>query len=383
MDTQIYAMIEAVHDQPGATVLALAGGARLLDWLTQVPGASRTLLEATVPYAHEAFDAYVEGPVKQYASEAAARRLAGRSLNRALTLRGGPSAAAAPLVGLGVAAALVTDRPRRGTHRVHVAAWQAGRVVSRSLVMEKEARSRPEEEEVVARLALNTLTDALGISGNVAVPLRGDETVTQKTDNHVAALQRLQAGNTDFVGIYADGTLRLRGIKPQLLLCGSFNPLHAGHLALAAAAMAREEKPLAFEITMRNADKPALAAAEVSGRLAQFAGRWPVYVTRAATFLEKARLFPDTAFVIGFDTAERILQPRFYGDDPVALDAALAEIGALGGRFLVAGRQGADGRFRPPATLDVPAAHQHLFDALPAFRYDISSTALRSARDGA
>ena len=79
---------------------------------------------------------------------------------------------------------------------------------------------------------------------------------------------------------------------------------------------------------MVNADKPPLADEEVRRRLTQFVWRAPVWLTRAPTYTEKAELFPDCVFVIGADTATRIVQPRFYGDS----EERMAECWPVSGR---------------------------------------------------
>src|SRR5262245_29728782 len=88
-----------------------------------------------------------------------------------------------------------------------------------------------------------------------------------------------------------DGATRAEP-KPLALLPGSFNPLHHGHLALAAAASGRLGVPVHFELSVTNADKAELEPAEVERRVAQFAGLAPVWVTRTAVFEKKADLFP-------------------------------------------------------------------------------------------
>jgi hypothetical protein len=74
---------------------------------------------------------------------------------------------------------------------------------------------------------------------------------------------------------------------------------------------------LAFEISVTNVDKPPLAGETVRHRLAQFAWKSPVELTRAPTFVEKSRLFPGTTFVVGADTAERLFGAQYYGGDEV------------------------------------------------------------------
>jgi len=110
-----------------------------------------------------------------------------------------------------------------------------------------------------------------------------------------------------------------------------------------------------------------------------------VLVTAAPRFIEKAALFPGSAFVIGYDTAERLVNPRYYANEG-AMVAALASAGAAGTLFVVAGRATADGRF---LTLDdllptVSPALRGLFIGLTEgeVRLDVSSTELR-ARDAA
>ena len=51
------------------------------------------------------------------------------------------------------------------------------------------------------------------------------------------------------------------------------------------------------------------------------------------TFAEKAQLFPGVVFVVGVDTAERIVQPRFYGDSEERMLQALEQIRQSGCRF--------------------------------------------------
>lgn len=168
---------------------------------------------------------------------------------------------------------------------------------------------------------------------------------------------------------------------PAALLPGSFNPFHHGHDRLAKVARALLDGEVALELSIINVDKPPLGEAEVRRRLDQFEASTHVVLTRAPRFIEKARLFPGAAFVIGWDTAERLVQPRYYDGSPAAMEAAFEELARLRARFIVAGRT-LDGEFRTLEPSDVPARFAHLFEAIPEslFRADVSSTELRASQ---
>jgi hypothetical protein len=175
-----------------------------------------------------------------------------------------------------------------------------------------------------------------------------------------------------------DGHFRLDAPPPRLVFPGSFNPLHHGHTTLVEVAAERFGHPVAFELSIANVDKPELPPDEVFRRLGQFRGRHPVYVTHAPTFREKADLFRGCVFVVGADTAVRVIDPRFYGD-LAALLGALDEIRAAGCRFVVGGRVDAAGRFVEIGGMAVPDDYRDLFEGLAEreFRVDVSSTELR------
>lgn len=195
---------------------------------------------------------------------------------------------------------------------------------------------------------------------------------------HIPALDKLFAGELASLTIMADGTTRADDAPQGALLSGSFNPLHAGHLGLAQAAQALSGLPVAFELAVLNADKGSLAPAEVARRAAQFAGQHTLVLASTPLFSTKAALYPGRTFVLGYDTAARLLDPRYY---PAAhgLNQALNSLRNAGCQFLVAGRLHA-GRFQTLAELEVPAEFATLFRAIPEshFRADISSTQLRS-----
>ena len=108
-----------------AVIVVTGGGSQAIADLLAVPGASRTVLEAIVPYSDAALSEFLGSEPAQAASEDTARALAERAAARARELRPeGPS------VGIACTAALVTDRPKRGDHRAFVACGDEVRSVT-------------------------------------------------------------------------------------------------------------------------------------------------------------------------------------------------------------------------------------------------------------
>lgn len=378
MDDSIRTLIQAIHDSPPRAVFAAAGaGSQALADLLGVPGASRTLLEALIPYAADSFDEFLGQSPEQYVSAETGRRMAGRALARAHHLR---ELEAFPIVGLACTATIVTDRPKRGEHRAHVAAWTPARLSVWTLHLEKGARDRAGEEGLVSRLILDVLGEACGISDRPPLPVGPGDSLSAEAFDYVAPAEELRGGGLRWFGIEPDGRL-METTPPAAILSGSFNPLHGGHTGLAETAAALLGAPVAFEVSAVNVDKPPLEMAALLERLSQFAGRWPAVAGTAPTFVEKSRLYPGATFVVGFDTALRVIQPRYYGDSEAGMLAALAEMRDRGNRFLVAGREDKDGRFRELHELAIPEGFAGLFAAIPArlFRNDTSSTEIRKA----
>jgi hypothetical protein len=185
------------------------------------------------------------------------------------------------------------------------------------------------------------------------------------------------------VHIAADGYVDLEhrwdALKPTAILPGAFNPVHAGHWSLADAAAQMLGMSVAFELSIVNVDKPPLAPAEIQRRQSQFAGRAAVWLTNTPRFAEKAELFPGAIFVVGADTALRIVDPRYYGDI-AQMHEALARIRDHANRFLVACRVDLAGKCVSLTDVPVPAAFRDLFAGIPTdlFRLDLSSTELRA-----
>ncbi len=380
MDAAWSRMISAVHASGRQAVLAITGGGTgAIAELLRVPGGSRLLLEAIVPYDPRALEQFLGAAPEQACSAETAVAMAERSWERAPALARPGSES----VGLGATASLVSDRPKQGDHRCHIAVATARRIEIVSIVLDKGRRNRAEEEDLVAQAIVLCLAAGCGVAApSVESVITSSDRLTRTSRPPTSPIDELLSGTVGRVTACPDGRLLYSAPIPVGVLPGSFNPRHAGHVGLAETAAAMLGAPVHFEISVLNVDKPALSGEEVRRRLAQFAGHATVELTRAPTFVEKSRLFPGATFVIGADTVERLVAPRYYGDSEERMQAALEEMAGRGTRFLVAVRRDPAGRIRSLEDAPIPSRFGAMFTQIPEsrFRQDTSSTELRRSQ---
>ena len=143
-----------------AVIVVTGGGAQAVADLLAVPGASRTVLEAIVPYSQAAQTALLGQTVEQSVTAEAAAVFAQAAYRRAIALRANETV---PVIGLACTAALATDRPKKGDHRAHLGVSTAEKTQVSSLTLEKGARDRVGEEQVVTAILLALLAQACGL----------------------------------------------------------------------------------------------------------------------------------------------------------------------------------------------------------------------------
>lgn len=369
--------IDDLHLLGRKLVVATAGGgAAAISRLLAVPGASRTVLAAHVPYSATAAAEYLGARPEKFCSAPAARGLAAAACEEAIRLTAAEGFPTRRALGVGATASLASDRAKRGAHRVFVAVQSPQGCWESTLVLEKGARSRAAEEELAADLILETLGAAVDLRGAPWLKLLASETVERSCALSRPGWAELLLGESPWAAGKAEQP------PPEefsAVLPGSFNPLHAGHRRMAEIAAERTGGRVAFELSIANVDKPPLDFASIAERVDRFSDDEAVWLTCSPRFTQKAELFPGKTFAVGADTIARIGDSRYYDDSPEVAEAAYARLAELGCRFLVFGRQAGD-RFQTLSDVDLPPSLASLCNEVPEteFREDVASTAIRA-----
>src|SRR3989454_2339493 len=239
--------IAEMHASGRQAVLAITGGGSgAIAELLRVPGGSRLLLEALVPYDARALAAFLGFEPDQACSAETAVAMAQRARERAGKL----APTGAQLIGLGATAGLVTDRPRQGEHRFHIAVATGAGTDVHSIVLAKGRRDRPAEEDLVARAIVLCLARGCGVDApSPRVLLDADERYAEAAAAANDPIDRIVAGSLDRVTAWPDGQLGQAAPPPPVLLPRSFNPLHPRPLLLAPVAAEMRQPPIALQIS--------------------------------------------------------------------------------------------------------------------------------------
>ena len=94
-------------------------GSQSITWLLGVSGASKTLLNASIPYSNESLNHYIGEIPKQYVSESTALSMAKSAYFKGIKFHKDVS----DIVGVSCTGAISTNRERKGENQAFIAMW--------------------------------------------------------------------------------------------------------------------------------------------------------------------------------------------------------------------------------------------------------------------
>lgn len=162
-------MAALIHSRSGKGCVVVTGaGVSALKYLFSEPGASRTILDAQIPYSSRALTEYVGSLAEQHVSAVEAQLMSNAAFQRSQHLTSNEENTEI-LFGVGCTAAVATDRTRRGEDRAHIS-WTNGVSSGGSFIwFDKSIRTRPVEEELVSAIVLNSIAAALRIEERIKI----------------------------------------------------------------------------------------------------------------------------------------------------------------------------------------------------------------------
>ena len=367
--SQYLEIIQKIHSSPFRFVLVSSGGGtNAISEILQVPGASKSVLEAYVPYAKESLEYYLLKKPDHYCSLGTTLSMAAKAYSAAKKID--PNTNPKNLLGVAVTASLATNYSKKGEHKFFIAIQTYKYSSSFSYSFVKGELSREEEEQVVTDHIINAIAQSCELQNQM------------KYENSLLEV-KIVAAEKNWVKL-VDSKIDFVSSSnqvPELIFPGSFNPFHSGHNSMSELAEKKTGLGLAYEICIQNADKPPLSSHEIEQTLGQCDNGHEWVLTKAGKFTDKAALFPNSVFIIGADTLTRILEEKFYLNRRDMLNQ-LDLFNSHNINFLVFGRKIMN-KFISLDSVTIPEHIAKRFSGFgeEIFRDDISSTLIRKEQE--
>lgn len=376
-------------------ICCTGGGSGIQDILWREPGTSSYLVGASFPYSMSEFDSFIGFKLgDKYCSQKAAVELAMAAYIKAreyCILNPGKDNP----IGMGLSCATSTNRERRGSNSVFVVTCNKYGFFTAVIGFPSGVGeyARQTDGDFINQVGLAAIATTIGkeyaikysynteqLSGNFENKLFTHISLQMKEIPPVLAREQF------FEHPYFD----CNGTKDKILaganllfMPGSFNPIHDGHRDIAWKTGNLTGQQCVYMVTVDSVHKKPLLVPEMLDRVAiSRLERYGIYqqgdilfTQNDPLFIDKAKNYPGCGFIIGYDTAARMLDPK-WGPEIIPM---LHEFRKYKTKFYVCGRI-IDGELKTIKDLNYPSYFNELFIEVPNTGTDHSSTKIRETK---
>ena len=176
MDKEITNIIAKIHhnDSIKGSLVVTGCGSTAISWLLSVPGASKSILSAHVPYSKLSLEKYLNKELKNHVSEEESINMANKAyLDSSTILDIGKNDI--NLFGLGCTGAISTDRERKGEDKAHISLRSEKKITTYSIYFDKNNRNRITEEIIISKLIINSIASLYDITDRISLDLLENE----------------------------------------------------------------------------------------------------------------------------------------------------------------------------------------------------------------
>ena len=242
------------------SIAITGGGTSAIASLFGVSGASKTLIDATVPYHQDALAQFVSASNPPGCNTYTARAMAMTAFMKARAISQKNN-----VIGIGCTAAIASERSRMGTDRCHIAVQAADFTTTYDIELSKKD-DRTSQESICQSAILQAMAESVNVTTRVS-----PEESFRKHITPVPAWASLLAGNSN-----STSTAENSSIFP-----GAFNPLHDGHREMVNIAREILGQSVTLELSIKNVDKPSL---DFLTMLERDTSEFDLVFTKAPTF---------------------------------------------------------------------------------------------------
>lgn len=369
--------------------------ASILSWFTLYTGSSKSTIEASAPYSKGAIDKHLGFTPEKYASQEVSdltaklnfidsQNIYMKEKDWIMTDR-----ETIKYFGVGINGVVATSRKINGGHRCFMSMYTETDCTTVFVKLLNETMSRVNQDLLLSDLFLLQIALKCGVKLEDQYKQFLDtnkdnvQVVSELVRKHDLLDLVIDRGASNIVQ-WANGKVTLNTeLHGFVVVSGSFDPLHQGHLDLAnlSADMHKiSDHKVIFEIALNNADKGAIDKQKVLKRMEQFKLRnLNVMVSNHMLFTQKNEYLHNGVFALGFDTYKRLFDVRYYDNSMEVLILKMGEFLRKNNRFVVFKRRNPLTHLVEDITsVPVPSIVKPLIFENKDYLNDISSTMLRA-----